>query len=242
MRLPQERTSLSECDAEDSSCNGCGKKFDTKAALSAHSQYCSAPIAVRDEVATKLDQSDGSSSDSVLSNNTLCELTNNDAAADSSTEKSPTAKDASDVNFKYKSSDPEIIEEESYDITIRVEDVSTLSNEDWDMLECHSNNLLEGNLADNNELPATTVPSTVHKSIENIEQPAVVEQPLYEGSENLQLLDVVHQDTSETGSMDLEIIHVKRNTLLSHNERNNEKQPIDSKGEHRLNLAVLLLS
>lgn len=104
-----------------------------------------------------------------------------------------------------------------------MQDVSSLSKEDWDMLECHSNNPFEHDSAGNSKNKVAL--STIHRNTNDSKSPTI---GFYKNSQSP---DVVQQDASETRSTDLEIIRVESNTLGC----DDEKQPVELKGKHRSN-------
>ncbi|XP_032682114.1 zinc finger protein 800 [Odontomachus brunneus] len=187
-----QKTFYSKNDVEDSGCNKCGKKFDTKTALSAHSQHCQTLIAACDQVTTKINQPNSSTlSNSVLNNDTLCEL--NDT-------------DESKANFeRMSSSSPEIIGEYRKAAT-RMQPVS-LSTEDWDTLEHYDNHSSKRNSPDHNNVRARIAPSTIHENFDDSEP------PILEPIENPQSSNIVHGDTSKTKAVGLEVIRRKGSTL-----------------------------
>lgn len=181
---------------EDSSCNRCGKKFDTKTALSAHSQHCQTLIAACDQVTTKINLSDNStSSNSILNNDTLCELKGTDE---------------SKANSERSLSSPEIIGE-CRKAAVRVQPVS-FGTEDWDTLEYYNNHSSKRNSPDNNNVRAKIAPSTIHQNPDDNEPPTV------EPNENSQSSKIVHEDTSKTKAVGLEEI-CKEDSTLSRKER-----------------------
>ncbi|EFN81995.1 Zinc finger protein 800 [Harpegnathos saltator] len=201
----QERISHSESDVKDLSCNG----FEEKEVLSAHSQYYQALIAAYSEVKSEINLSDRTSSDLILKDDNYelkNELKDTDATTDTNI-KSSTNEDSSNTNSDRTSSPS--------DIAIYVQDVATLSNEDWDILEHNDNYLSDRNLTNNNNVLPTISPPTVRQNIDD--EPPVLEPYISQPSE------IVSQDTKEMDFIDLEINHEEGNTLSP----NDEKRTID---------------
>ncbi|XP_014470450.1 PREDICTED: zinc finger protein 800 isoform X2 [Dinoponera quadriceps] len=210
---------LPESDVKDWSCNQCGEKFNTEVVLSAHSMHCLASIATScNEVTTKIIQSDGASSDLVLNNNTLRELRDTDAATDMNV-KSTTAKDTSNANSECMSSSSSEIIGECHETTICIQDISTLSKEGWDTLECHSKDSLERNSAANNNVLATVASSANRQNTDDSEVLTI------KPNDNSQSPEIIHQDTSETSSADLEIIREKDKFIIELQQDGSKLQP-----------------
>ncbi|KAK2580872.1 hypothetical protein KPH14_005944 [Odynerus spinipes] len=97
-----------ETDAELQRCGGCGKRFDRKAALFSHSQHCQRRIAACNEVTNKIKKSVKNSSEAIKNSHTTFTMEN--------AKQTP-------------SEEAEVIE-----TSIRVENVTTLTSADWEML------------------------------------------------------------------------------------------------------------
>lgn len=104
-----------ESDAELQRCGGCGKRFDRKAALSSHSQYCHRRVAAC-ESTNKVKKVNKISPDPITKENTII---------NSEIQKN--------LNAENCSASAEI--NHSNETPIRVESVATLSKEDWEMLD-----------------------------------------------------------------------------------------------------------
>lgn len=199
---------------EDFSCNRCGQKFDTKTALSTHSQHCQAFITTYNQVRTKIKQSNSSTSSDLVLNisSNLKDI------------------DASKANFEHTSSSSEIIGK-CLETATHLEHISTPDKEDWDMLKRSSNYLSKHNLLDNNNVHARIAPSTIHQN------PDDSESPITELNENSQPSKIEHEVTKKSNSMNLRVVHKKSDTL----GRNNKKRKINLKSKHRLNRRIIVI-
>ena len=101
-----------ESDTELQRCGGCGKRFDRKAALSAHLQYCHRRVAAYESSTTKVKKINKVSSNSVPNENIVVNSESNNA----------TQIDNTNVT------------------SIRVEAIGSLSKTDWDMLSSEKSN------------------------------------------------------------------------------------------------------
>ncbi|XP_014602294.1 PREDICTED: zinc finger protein 800 [Polistes canadensis] len=103
-----------ESDSELQRCGGCGKRFDRKAALFSHSQYCQRRIAACNEAKIKEKKAAKSSTETTTNSNTIPNM--------------PVITETS----------PEI--NELNETSIRVENIITLSDADWDMIGNENSN------------------------------------------------------------------------------------------------------
>ncbi|XP_029039216.1 LOW QUALITY PROTEIN: zinc finger protein 800 [Osmia bicornis bicornis] len=137
-----------ESDAELQRCGGCGKRFDRKAALSAHSQYCHRRVAAC-ESTNKVKRANKISPDPIPKENIII---------NSEIQKNLNAENCSisaEINH-------------SNETPIRVESVATLSKEDWEMLDT-------GKLSSRNEPSkeiAAVYTNGVEKTTEKINVPS----------------------------------------------------------------------
>ncbi|KAF7415208.1 hypothetical protein HZH68_003697 [Vespula germanica] len=107
-----------ETDSELQRCGGCGKKFDRKAALFSHSQHCQRRIAAYSEAITKEKKTAKNSAETTTNSNTIFNV--------------PGTAEIS----------PEITE--LNETSIRVENITTLTDADWDMIgNEHSNGSID---------------------------------------------------------------------------------------------------
>lgn len=105
-----------ESDTDVQRCGGCGKRFDRKAALSAHSQYCHRRVAAYENT-TKVKKIHKVPPD-CTSNETIS-----------------TGSEVKKNNVVVKDSSTSTEMNNSSETSIRVEAVASLSKADWDMLE-----------------------------------------------------------------------------------------------------------
>lgn len=113
--------------------------------------------------------------------------------------------------------------------SIRVQSISSVSKEDWDMLGDQHNHLSECNSMDNNNDPDIT--SSVTQNINNTKSMSLGEnQDKFVSNKNLKLSDVVYTDTNEISS-DLIFTSKIKNKKRKGSSQHNEKQLTDSKGK-----------
>ncbi|CAK9822124.1 Zinc finger protein 800 [Anthophora retusa] len=132
-----------ESDTELQRCGGCGKRFDRKAALSSHSQYCQRRVAACENTAKvkKMNKviSDCTSNENITTNS---EMQKNDATVQNSS-----------ISLKIDNSN---------ETSIRVEAVGSLSKADWDMLE--SGESIPQNGSNGSDI--TVLTNGIHENVE----------------------------------------------------------------------------
>lgn len=97
-----------ETDSELQRCGGCGKKFDRKAALLSHSQHCQKRIAAYNESVTKEKKTAKTSPETPTNSNTIYIV--------------PVMSDGSPDNSELN------------ETSIRVENITSLTDADWNMI------------------------------------------------------------------------------------------------------------
>ncbi|GAB1866363.1 Zinc finger protein 800 [Camponotus japonicus] len=187
----------------ESSVQRCGrrkKRFNTKRTLPTPLQYCQTSNATCDETTTTIGQSNKTLSDS-KSDNMLCETEDVNTAT-------TTLIKQSDIHSKCTSSSPEIYEEN--ETSIRVQRVSSLSKEDWDMLQKDLNHPAKCNSVDNNN-DLHKITASITQNVDNGELLSSHNENRNDSmsNTNLQSSEVVCTNISEINSVTVKIKNKK---------------------------------
>lgn len=187
----------------ESSVQKCGrrkKRFNTKRALPTPLQYCQPLIATCDKTTTAIGQSNKTLSNS-KSENILCETEDVNTAT-------TTLINQSDNHSKRTSSSPEIYEKN--ETSIRVQRVSTLSKEDWDMLQNDLDHPAICNSVDNNN-DLHKITASITQNVDNGELLSSENETRNDSrsNTNLQSSEVVCTNISEINSVTVKIKNKK---------------------------------
>ncbi|XP_029672292.1 zinc finger protein 800 isoform X2 [Formica exsecta] len=187
-----------ESTVELQNCGRRKKRFKTRVPFSTPLQYCQTPIAACNETTTTIRQSNETLADSTCDK--MCEKEDVDAAA-------TTIVEQSDIHSGCASSSPEICEEN--ETSIRVQRISSLSKEDWDMLQKDLNYPVKCNSVDNNnDLHKTTPLITQNIDNSKLQSSENENEDNSMSNTNLQSSEVVCTNISEINSV---IVKIKNN-------------------------------
>lgn len=181
-------------------------------------KYCQTPIAACDETTIRIKRCNtllASASDDVRR-----ETENVDLVANTSI-KTPVDEDISSKDSERTSSaSPKSCNYEMF----RVQDISSLSKEDWDVLGNENNHLSERNSVDNNNHPDITSSENIDDS--NLLSP-VENQDNFVSDENVRSPDIVCINANEINSAASNMTNKEEEASTHHNE----KQLTDTRGK-----------